>query len=166
MGKTDLATNSFGQNFNVTMVQVASAFCSLINGVKLLPAASGEKVLDDSGRTLSSVEPELLKQTASKQTSDLVKTYLYATVQIRTAKSAKVAGYTMGGKTGTAQKLPREDHKYLVSFIGYAPADHPKVLIYVVINEPNDENQAQSSFATTLAKDILDRCTSLYECIS
>lgn len=154
MGSADLATYSFGQNFNVTMVQLASGFCSLINGGEYYQPHLVKKIVDENGNTVENIEPVLLKQTISKQTSDTIKGYLYNTVTSGTAKSAKVAGYSMGGKTGTAEKYPRGNKKYLVSFIGFAPVEDPQVLVYVVINEPNVENQAQSSLATNLAKEI------------
>lgn len=154
MGSADLATYSFGQNFNVTMIQLASGFCSLINGGEYYQPHLVKKIVDDNGNTVETIEPVLLKQTISKQTSDTIKGYLYNTVTSGTAKSAKVEGYSMGGKTGTAEKYPRGNQKYLVSFIGFAPVEDPEVLVYVVINEPNVENQAQSSLATNLAKDI------------
>lgn len=154
MGSADLATYSFGQNFNVTMIQLASAFSSVINGGEYYQPHLVKKIVDDNGNTVQSIEPVLLKQTISKQTSDTIKGYLYSTVSSGTAKSAKVEGYSMGGKTGTAEKYPRGNGKYLVSFIGFAPVEDPQVLVYVVINEPNVENQAQSSLATNLAKDI------------
>lgn len=154
MGSADLATYSFGQNFNVTMIQLASAFSSIINGGEYYQPHLVKKIVDDNGNTVQNIEPVLLKQTISKQTSDTIKGYLYNTVTSGTAKSAKVEGYSMGGKTGTAEKYPRGNKKYLVSFIGFAPVEDPEVLVYVVINEPNVENQAQSSLATNLAKDI------------
>ncbi len=154
MGSSDLATYSFGQNFNVTMVQIASAFSSVINGGEYYQPHLAKKIVDDNGNTIQTLEPTLLKQTVSKHTSDIIKNYLYNTVSTGTAKSAKVEGYSMGGKTGTAEKYPRRNGKYLVSFIGFAPVDNPEVLVYVVINEPNVENQAQSSLATNFAKDI------------
>lgn len=154
MGSADLATYSFGQNFNVTMIQLASGFSSIINGGNYYQPHLVKKIVDDNGNTVETIEPVLMKQTISKQTSDTVKGYLYNTVSTGTAKSAKVEGYSMGGKTGTAEKYPRKNGKYLVSFIGFAPVENPQVLVYVVINEPNVENQAQSSLATNLAKDI------------
>lgn len=154
MGSADLATYSFGQNFNVTMIQLTSGFSSIINGGNYYQPHLVKKIVDDNGNTVQTIEPVLLKQTISKQTSDTVKGYLYNTVSSGTAKSAKVEGYSMGGKTGTAEKYPRRNGKYLVSFIGFAPVEDPQVLVYVVINEPNVENQAQSSLATNLAKDI------------
>lgn len=154
MGSADLATYSFGQNFNVTMIQLASAFSSIVNGGEYYQPHLVKRIVDDNGNTVQNIEPVLLRQTISKQTSDTVKGYLYNTVTSGTAKSAKVEGYSMGGKTGTAEKYPRGNKKYLVSFIGFAPVEDPEVLVYVVINEPNVENQAQSSLATNLAKDI------------
>ena len=150
-----MPTNSFGQNFNVTMIQVASAISSVINGGYYYQPHLVKKIVDENGATVQTIEPVVLKQTVSEQTSELIRGYLESTVAAGTAKSAKVAGYSMGGKTGTAEKQPRKNGKYLVSYIGFAPADDPEVLIYVVINEPNVENQAQSRLATTLAKDIM-----------
>lgn len=154
MDSADLATYSFGQNFNVTMIQLVSGFSSIINGGNYYQPHLVKKIVDDKGNTVESIEPVLLKQTISKQTSDTVKDYLYSTVSTGTAKSAKVEGYSMGGKTGTAEKYPRKNGKYVVSFIGFAPVENPQVLVYVVIDEPNVENQAQSSLATNMAKEI------------
>ncbi len=152
---TALPTNSFGQNFNVTMIQVASAISSVINGGYYYQPHLVRKIVDENGNTVQSMEPTVLKQTVSGKTSDLVRGYLVSTVKAGTGKSAKVPGYSMGGKTGTAEKQPRGQKKYLVSFIGFAPAEDPQVLVYVVINEPNVENQAQSSLATGLTKEIM-----------
>lgn len=157
MGITDLATNSFGQNFDVTMVQMLSAFSSIINGGFYYKPHVVSKILDANGATVQTVEPVLLKQTVSKSTSDKLKEYLYKTVcdDAGTGKTARVEGYTMGGKTGTAEKRNRDKTNYVVSFIGYVPQDNPQVVIYVVIDEPNVENQAKSSYAQELTKSIL-----------
>ena len=152
---TSLATNAFGQNFNVTMVQLASAFSSLINGGYYYQPHLVKKIVDDNGNTVQSFDKTVLKQTISRQTSDTIKEYLYKTVSEGTGKSAKVAGYSMGGKTGTAQKGNRDDKKYVVSFIGFAPVENPEVLVYVVIDEANVILEKQSSaLATELAKRI------------
>ncbi|MGN0170590.1 MAG: peptidoglycan D,D-transpeptidase FtsI family protein [Lachnospiraceae bacterium] len=155
MNSTSLATNSFGQNFNTTMIQLASGFCSLINGGNYYKPHMVKEILNSDGVVIEETEPLLVRQTISKETSSYLRKYLYSTVDSGTAHSAKVDGYTMGGKTGTAEKLPRGNKKYLVSFIGFAPASDPQVLIYVVIDEPNVENQAQSSLATNLSKEIM-----------
>lgn len=152
---TSLVTNSFGQNFNVTMVQLASAFASLINGGYYYQPHLVKKIVDEHGNIVQSAETSPLKQTVSRQTSDTIKGYLYKTVSEGTGKSAKVPGYSMGGKTGTAQKGKREDKKYVVSFIGFAPVENPQVLVYVVIDEANvAEDDQSSALATALAKKI------------
>ena len=152
----NLATNSFGQNFNVTMIQVASAFCSIINGGNYYQPHVVKKITDENGNVIQEDNGPLLKKTVSSSTSELLKQYLYATVSDGTGKYAKVPGYSMGGKTGTAQKLPRGQGNYLVSFIGFAPVDNPQLLVYVVVDEPNAEEEFHSTFAQEIAKGIFE----------
>ncbi|MDE7436513.1 MAG: penicillin-binding protein 2 [Lachnospiraceae bacterium] len=153
----NLATNAFGQNYNVTMIQVAAAYCSIINGGNYYQPHVVKKITDENGNTMQEEKGTLLKQTISSATSELLKQYLYATVsEGGTGQYAKVAGYSMGGKTGTAQKQPRGNGNYLVSFVGYVPADDPQVLIYVVVDEPNVEDQPHSTYAQGIAKAILE----------
>jgi stage V sporulation protein D (sporulation-specific penicillin-binding protein) len=159
MGPVDLATNTFGQNFNVTMIQMVSAFSSIINGGYYYKPHVVSKILDANGATVSTVDPILLKQTISKSTSDKMKQYLYKTVcdNEGTGKTARVEGYEMGGKTGTAEKMGRDKVNYIVSFIGYVPQDDPQVVIYVTIDEPNVEKQSHSSkLAQEITKGILE----------
>ena len=152
----NLATNSFGQNFNVTMIRVASAFCSIINGGNYYQPHVVKKITDENGNVIQEDNGTLLKKTVSSSTSELLKQYLYATVSDGTGKYAKVPGYSMGGKTGTAQKLPRGQGNYLVSFIGFAPVDNPQLLVYVVVDEPNAEEEFHSTFAQEIAKGIFE----------
>ena len=152
----NLATNSFGQNFNVTMIQVASAFCSIVNGGNYYQPHVVKKITDENGNVIQEDNGTLLKKTVSSSTSELLKQYLYATVSDGTGKYAKVPGYSMGGKTGTAQKLPRGQGNYLVSFIGFAPVDNPQLLVYVVVDEPNAEEELHSTFAQEIAKGIFE----------
>ena len=156
MRALDLATNSFGQNFNCTMIQVASAFSSVVNGGKYYQPHIVKKIEDSNGNVIENIKPVLLKETISEETSDMLKTYLYATVSEGTAKTAKVNGYSMGGKTGTAQKLPRATKTYLVSFIGYVPQENPQLVVYVIVDEPNVEEQAHSTYAQNIAREILE----------
>ena len=156
MRALDLATNSFGQNFNCTMIQVASAFSSLVNGGNYYQPHIVKKIEDSNGNVIENIKPVLLKETISEETSDMLKTYLYATVSEGTAKTAKVNGYSMGGKTGTAQKLPRANKTYLVSFIGYVPQENPQLVVYVIVDEPNVEEQAHSTYAQNIAREILE----------
>ena len=156
----DLATESFGQNYNCTMIQMICAFASVINGGDYYQPYLVSRIEDDNGNTVEEIRPRLLKQTVSKETSDKVKEYLYATVSDGTANVAKVSGYSMGGKTGTAEKQPRKDGNYLVSFIGYLPEEHPQLVIYTVIDTPNQstagQKQAHSTFAQNLTREILE----------
>ena len=111
---------------------------------------------DENGNVIETKNPVLLRKTVSTETSELVKTYLQAVMQYGTGKRAQVEGYDIGGKTGTAEKLPRGENKNVVSFIGYAPQENPEIMIYVVIDEPNAPDQsATSSLISQLASDIM-----------
>lgn len=156
MKKIDLATNSFGQNFNCTMIQMASSFSSLINGGHLYQPRMVKAITDENGSEIKELTPTLLRETISKETSELIKSYLYATVSDGTGKTAKVDGYSLGGKTGTAEKIPRDDISYLVSFIGFAPVENPELVIYCIIDEPNVDDQPHSTFAQNIVREILE----------
>lgn len=137
----NLATNSFGQNFNTTMVQLASAFCSVINGGKLYQPHLATAIKDDSGNIVENIEPVVLKQTISEDTCDIMRQYLRSVVREGTGTASQVAGYSVMGKTGTAQKQPRSENNYVVSFIGAVPAEDPELVIYVAIDTPNVGSQ-------------------------
>lgn len=156
MTTIDLATNSFGQNFNCTMVQMVSAFSSLINGGTYYQPHLVSKITDLDGNTVSMIQPTALKQTVSEQTSKTLRGYLESVVARGTASVAKVDGYSMGGKTGTAEKLPRKQGNYLVSFMGFLPADDPELLIYCIVDEPNSEDQPHSYYAQNIVREILE----------
>ena len=155
MDAASLATNAFGQNFNVTMTQMVAAFSSLINGGDYYKPHVVKQIQDDNGNVTENRDPVLMKKTVSKETSDILKDYMLGVVQEGTGSLAAVEGYDVGGKTGTAEKLPRGNGKYLVSFIGYAPQDNPEVVVYVVVDEPNVPGQASSSYATELSSKIM-----------
>ena len=165
IGPAELATCSFGQGFNVSMIQVASAFSSCINGGYYYQPHVVKKVMDTNGGTVEEMEGTLLRTTISEQTSAKVKQYLYSTMygevdpngNSATGKKARIAGYAMGGKTGTAQKIPRGNGNYLVSFIGYAPYDEPQVVCYVIVDEPNSDYQPTSSFAQEIWKEVMQK---------
>lgn len=157
MGESELATSSFGQGFNVTMIEMAAAFSSIVNGGYYYEPHVVSKITNSTGDTVRNIEPRVLKQTISETTSAQMRQYLYAAVAEGTGKSARPAGYAIGGKTGTAEKVPRDHKHYVVSFIGCAPADDPQIVIYVVVDEPNAEGQGQAhaTFATGIVKNIL-----------
>lgn len=160
MGPTDLATNSFGQNFNVTMIQMITAFSSLINGGYYYEPHLVSKITNASGATVENIEPRVLKQTVSEETSAYIRQYCNAVVTEGTGKTARPAGYLIGGKTGTAETIDQNTHKrskdeHVVSFMGYAPADNPQIAIYVVVDRPNVSHQGDAKHATRLVRSIL-----------
>jgi stage V sporulation protein D (sporulation-specific penicillin-binding protein) len=156
LNTVELATNSFGQSFNVTMIQMAAAYSSLVNGGNYYQPHIMKKIVNDNGATVKEFDKLLVRQTVSEKTSEFIQKYMYQTVEAGTANGAKVEGYAIGGKTGTAQKLPRDAKTYVVSFLGAVPAINPEIVIYVMIDEPqNVVKQADSSIATTFASRIM-----------
>lgn len=128
MDDASLATNAFGQNFNVTMTQLIAGFCSLINGGEYYEPHIVKQIQDENGNIISNEEPVLVKRTISQETSTMVKDYMRGVVLNGSGNKADMEAYEVGGKTGTAEKLPRDNGKYLVSFIGYAPQENPRWL--------------------------------------
>ena len=160
MGPTDLATNSFGQNFNVTMIQMITGFSALINGGYYYEPHMVSKITNTSGATVENIEPRVLKQTVSEETSELIRQYCRAVVEYGTGKTARPAGYMIGGKTGTAETIDQNTHKrskdeHVVSFMGFAPADDPQIAIYVVVDRPNTAHQGDAKYATGIVRNIL-----------
>ena len=157
MRTAELATNSFGQGFNATMIQMITGFCSLINGGYYYEPHVVDKITTAEGATLENIQPRVLKQTVSQSTSELIKEFCDTVVtgENGTGKTARPAGYMIGGKTGTAETLPRGNNQYVVSFMGYAPADDPEIAIYVVVDRPNVFAQDDAKYATRIVRKIL-----------
>lgn len=155
MHESELATCSFGQGFNVTMTQMASAFCSLVNGGYYYEPHAVKQIRDADGKVIETKDPVLLRKTISKETSDQLKKYLKATMEYGTGVPAAVEGYDIGAKTGTAEKLPRGNGNHILSYIGYAPQENPEILVYVVIDEPNVPDQATSRYVLELSRKIM-----------
>ena len=155
MVASDLAISTFGQGYNVTMIQMISAFCSIINGGKYYQPHLVTEIRDSSGTMVKKIEPRVLKQTISATTSDRMREYLANVCIHGTGKTAVPAGYRIGGKTGTAERQPRDGINYVMSFMGYAPADDPQVVIYCVIDRPNVPDQPHSTLAQDVVRDIL-----------
>ena len=157
LGPTELATCSFGQGFNATMIQTITGFCSLINGGYYYEPHVVDRITTADGATLENIEPRILKQTISQSTSETIKEFCNTVVtgEHGTGKTARPAGYMIGGKTGTAETLPRKNNEYVVSFMGYAPADDPEIAIYVVVDRPNVFMQDDAKHATRIVKKVL-----------
>lgn len=155
MKPVDLATSSFGQTYNCTMVQMAAGFSSVINGGSYYEPHVVRQIVNEQGAVVKKIEPKLVRETVSESTSSFIRDALYRTVSEGTGKAAAVPGYKIGGKTGTAQKLPRSARNYLLSFCGFAPVDDPQVLVYVVIDVPHVEDQPHSTYASVIFQKIM-----------
>ena len=155
MGETELACSAFGQGYTCTMLQEINAMSSVINGGYYYQPHLVKEIQDSNGSTVKTVEPVLLKQTISSEISPAIRSYMEDSVIEGTSRHSKVQGYSSGGKTGTAEKFPRGNKKYLVSFITFAPVEEPQVIVYVVVDEPNAEEQADSKYPQYIAQGIL-----------
>lgn len=155
MRSTDLAIASFGQGEAVTMIQMASAFSAVINGGNYYQPHLVKEVQSPAGATIEARDDMLVRKVISSDTSAKLRDYMYSTVENGTANPAAVKGYTVGGKTGTAEKFPRIHKNYVVSFIGCVPTDNPQVVIYTVIDQPHVADQAHSTYATQFSSRVL-----------
>lgn len=155
MDSASLATNSFGQNYNVTMIQIAAAYASVLNGGNYYEPRLVRQIIDENGAVIENTSKVLVRKTLSTSTCEFLKNALFQTVEGGTGRKAAIPGYRMGGKTGTAEKLPREADTFVVSFVADIPADYPEVFIYVAIDEPQVEKQSDSSQATEMCRNIL-----------
>ncbi len=151
---TELATSSFGQGPCTSMMQLCTAFCSVINGGYYYEPSVVQRIEDENGNIIDNLENVLVRRTVSEETSDIMRQQLFMVVEQGTGRKAAVEGYTIGGKTGTAEKLPRGNGKYMISFIGFAPVEDPQVVIYVVVDEPNTPDQSTSAASSYLFADI------------
>ena len=156
MYEMELSTSAFGQGFNCTMIQEISAISAAINGGTYYQPHLVKEITDEDGKTVKNINPNVLKQPVSEEVSAKIREYMGLSVTNGTSRSAKVQGYSMGGKTGTAEKLnEKEKGNYLVSFIGFAPLDKPEMVIYTVVDTPNVEKQASGTYAQYLSQAIM-----------
>lgn len=152
----ELATQSFGQGFNVTMVQIAAAYASLVNGGYYYQPHIVRQIMNADGATVYESDNLLVRKTVSADTSAFMQEATLLTVESGTARPAQTEGYKVGGKTGTAKKGIRDLNQFVVSFIGSVPYNNPKYIIYVVIDQIDDEKLYNSSHpATQLTSEIL-----------
>ena len=136
VGPVELATMTFGQSFQITPMQLATMVSSVVNGGTRVTPHFGVRVLNEDGEVLETLQFEKEKNVISKETSETMRSILESVVAEGGGKKAYIEGYRIGGKTATSQTLPRSAHKYISSFVGFAPADDPKVLAMVVIHNP------------------------------
>lgn len=156
MGPVELATASFGQTFTMTPLQLISAFSVTINGGKLMRPYILSQVIDENGDIIEENKPFVRRQVISREVSDVIRLQSESVVINGTGKSAAVAGYRVGGKTGTAEKLPREAKKHIYSFVGYAPVENPQVVILTLFDETQVVTEGRG-LAALAFKEIMER---------
>lgn len=149
----ELATSSFGQTFNVTPIQLITGFSAIINGGNLMQPYAVKQIVTEDGSEIKRVNPILRRKVISQETSKTVRGYLETVVSDGTGKNARVDGYCIGGKTGTAEKLPRGNGKYILSFIGFAPVEDPQIILLVILDETEYYSEGSVS-AAPVAKEI------------
>lgn len=159
MNSSSLATNSFGQNFTVNMIQMVSAFSSLVNGGYYYEPHVVKQIVTEDGELVKNYSKNLMKQTVTKETSDYIKECLRAVVTDGTGSTAAIDGYTVGGKTGTAEKVDtsigkRIQGEYILSFLGCVPCENPEVVCYTLMDSPKDNTQA-TAYNTEMWTDIM-----------
>ena len=155
IGPVELATISFGQSFQITPIQLVTTVSSIINGGTRVTPHFGVSVQDADGNTVKTFSYETHENICTAETSETMRYLLEKVVSEGTGKNAKIEGFSIGGKTATSQTLPRSDHKYISSFLGFAPADNPQVLVLVVINNPQGIYYG-GTIAAPVAKEICE----------
>lgn len=155
IGPVELATISFGQSFQITPIQLVTTVSSIINGGTRVTPHFGVSVQDADGNTVKTLSYETHENICTAETSETMRYLLEKVVSEGTGKNAKIEGFSIGGKTATSQTLPRSDHKYISSFLGFAPADNPQVLVLVVINNPQGIYYG-GTIAAPVAKEIFE----------
>lgn len=136
MGEVELATTAFGQSFQITPLHLITTAASLVNGGHLVTPHFGVRVLDAEGNLVKTFTYDTEKTIISEDSSRTLRYILKQVVSEGTGKKAAVAGYSVGGKTATSEKLPRRTGRYISSFLGFAPADDPQVIGLITIDEP------------------------------
>lgn len=155
IGLVELATMSFGQSFQITPMQLVTTVSSIINGGNRITPHFGVSVKNNEEKVLKTFEYETTEGIVSKETSDTLRYLLEKVVSEGGGKNAKIAGYSIGGKTATSQTLPRSANKYISSFLGFAPVENPKVLVLVVINNPKGVYYG-GTIAAPVAREIFE----------
>lgn len=155
VGPVELATISFGQSFQITPIQLVTTVSSIINGGTRVTPHFGVEIRDESGNLVETLEYETRENICSEQTSETMQYLLEKVVSEGGGKNAKIEGYAIGGKTATSQTLPRSEHRYISSFLGFAPADDPKVLVIAIIDNPQGTYYG-GMIAAPVVKEILE----------
>lgn len=167
VGPVELATTAFGQGVSVTPIQQITAVSAAINGGKLLKPYIVKSILEpETNSVVKNYEPKEIRKVLDKDVSKEVAKALESVVTNGTGRNAYIDGYRVGGKTGTAQKVKDGAYlsgNYIVSFIGFLPANDPKVIVYVAIDNPKGVIQYGGTVAAPIAKNILSDAISILD---
>lgn len=155
IGQVELATISFGQSFQITPIQLATTVSSLINGGTRVTPHFGVCAKDENGKVVETFSYKSYDNICEEETSETLRYLLEKVVSEGTGKNGAVEGFEIGGKTATSQTLPRSDHKYISSFLGFAPASDPQVLVLVIIRDPKGVYYG-GTIAAPVAKEIFE----------
>lgn len=155
LNPVELQTSAFGQGFNVTPMQLITGFSALINGGTLYEPQVMNRINDETGRLIVQNEPQIQRKVISEEVSNQMLQALREVVDEGTGKRAGIEGYSIGGKTGTAEKGSRETKDYIVSFVGFSPTVNPEVICLVVVDDPEGDN-VNSRYAAGIFKDIME----------
>lgn len=153
---TELATSSFGQGFQVTLLQMITAVACVANDGKLMKPYIVKQFVDDDGNVIKSFEPQIIRQVISSETSKLMCQVLENVVIDGSGKSAFVKGYHIAGKTATSEKFPRNQNKYVASFVGFAPANDPQIACLIMLDEPAGDQHMGGIIAAPVVKRVME----------
>ena len=139
IGNVELATISFGQSFQITPVRLMATVAGIINGGNVVTPHFGVRVMSEDKSDITEFEYPVMEGIVSKDTTDTMRYMLEQVVENGGGKNGYVEGYRVGGKTATSQTLPRGSGRYIASFLGFAPADNPKVMALAIIDTPQGQ---------------------------
>lgn len=154
--EVELATCSFGQSFNVTPLQMITAYSAITNNGAMVRPHIVKEFTDDNGKVIKSFDTEVIRNVISPETAQTVRNILESVVSEGTSKNAYIKGYRVAGKTGTSEKVPRNQGKYVASFCGFAPANDPEVIGIVMLDEPMGDSHMGGQIAAPTFKNIFD----------
>lgn len=154
--EVELATSSFGQGFTITPIQMITAVNAIANNGMMIKPHIVNRLEDQRGNVVKEYGAENIRQIVSESTSKKIKEVLESVVSEGSGSGAYIKGYRVGGKTGTSEKLPRGNNKYIASFVCMAPCDNPEIVCLVLLDEPNGDSHFGGVIATPVARNIVE----------
>lgn len=154
--EVELATSSFGQSFQITPLQLVTAYSAITNDGTMVRPRIAKALIDDDGNVLKTFETEYIRKVISAETASTTRMILESVVTNGTSKNAYIPGFRIAGKTGTSEKLPRGNGKYIASFLGFAPANDPQIIGLLILDEPMGDTYMGGQIAAPTFKLIFD----------